>query len=62
MKKVILALAIVSVAFVACNDGDKKTEETKTSDTSTVVTPSKDTATVVKDTTVKTSVDTINKK
>ena len=31
MKKVILALAIVSVSFVACNDG-AKTEE-KTSDT-----------------------------
>ena len=63
MKKVILALAVVSVSFVACNSGeDKKVEETKTSDTTTVVT--KDTATVVKDTTVKmtTTVDTLKKK
>ena len=62
MKKAILALAIVSVSFVACNNGDKKTEETKTSDTTKVVT--KDTAMVVKDTTVKTttSIDTIKKK
>ena len=53
MKKVILALAIVSVSFVACNDG-AKTEE-KTSDTTTVVTtPPADTVTVVKDTTVTT--------
>ena len=61
MKKVILALAIVSVSFVACNDG-AKTEETKTSDTTTVVTaPPADTVTVVKDTTVKTSIDTLKK-
>ena len=60
MKKVILALAIVSVSFVACND-DKKTEEKTTSDTTTVI-KGADTATVVKDTTIKTSVDTINKK
>ena len=63
MKKAILAFAVVSVSFVACNnDGDKKTEETKTSDTTKVVT--KDTATVVKDTTVKTTttIDTLKKK
>ena len=65
MKKVILALAVVSVSFVACNNGeDKKVEETKTSDTTTVVTPKMDTATVVKDTAVKmtTTVDTLKKK
>ena len=52
----------MSVAFVACNNGDKKTEETKTSDTTQVV--KKDTATVVKDTTVKTTttIDTLKKK
>jgi len=60
MKKAFLAIAIVSVTFTACNSGDK-TEETKTSDTTKVVT--KDTATVVKDTTVKTttSIDTLKK-
>ena len=63
MKKAILAFAVVSVSFVACNnDGDKKVDETKTSDTTKVVT--KDTATVVKDTTVKTTttIDTLKKK
>jgi hypothetical protein len=63
MKKAILAFAVVSVSFVACNNGDdKKVEETKTSDTSKVVT--KDTAMVVKDTTVKTTttIDTMKKK
>ena len=63
MKKAILAFAVVSVSFVACNnDGDKKTEETKTSDTTQVI--KKDTATVVKDTTVKTTttIDTLKKK
>ena len=62
MKKAILAFAIVSVSFVACNNGDKKEETTKTSDTTKVVT--KDTTTVVKDTTIKmtTSTDTLKKK
>ncbi len=60
MKKVILALAIVSVSFVACND-TAKTEE-KSSDTTTVVTtPPADTVTVVKDTTVTTTIDTLKK-
>lgn len=61
MKKVILALAIVSVAFVACNSGDTKVDETKTSDTTTVV--QKDTTMVVKDTAVKTTttIDTLKK-
>lgn len=60
MKKVILALAIVSVSFVACNDSSK-TEETK-SDTSTVITtPPADTVTVVKDTTTITTIDTLKK-
>ena len=61
MKKVILALAIVSVTFAACNDG-KTTETTTTSDTATVVTPSTpDTAVVVTDTTMKVTTDTIKK-
>ena len=62
MKKVILALAIVSVSFAACNNGeDKKVEETKTSDTTVVATP--DTTLVVKDTTVKmtTTIDSVKK-
>ena len=61
MKKVILALAIVSVTFAACNDG--KTSETTTStDTAVVVTPVKaDTALVVTDTTIKVTTDTIKK-
>ena len=60
MKKVILALAIVSVTFAACNDGDKTEETTTTSDTTKVATPS-DSATVVKDTTVTTTIDTLKK-
>jgi hypothetical protein len=39
MKKVILALAIVSVSFAACNEGEKK-EETPATET---VTPTVDT-------------------
>ncbi len=58
MKKVILALAIVSVSFAACNSGETKTETT--SDTTTVVAPV-DTMTVVTDTTITTSIDTLNK-
>ena len=58
MKKVILALAIVSVSFAACNSGeDKKVEETTTKDTQTVVT-APDTMKVVTDTTVKTTITT----
>ena len=66
MKKVILALAIVSVSFAACNNGeDKKVEETTTKDTMTVITPvSADTVKVIKDSIVKTTVttDTMKKK
>lgn len=61
MKKVILALAIVSVSFAACNNGETKTEE-KPSDTMTVVTPKMDTTTMVKDTTIKTTVIDTTKK
>lgn len=60
MKKVILALAIVSVTFAACNDGDKSSETTTTSDTTTVATPA-DSVTVVTDTTIKVTTDTLNK-
>lgn len=62
MKKVILALAIVSVTFAACNNGETKTDEVKTSDTA-VVTTTPDTTMVVTDSTVKTTVttDTIKK-
>ncbi len=56
MKKV-LAIALIAASFAACNNSsDKKVEETKTSDTTKVVT--QDTATVVKDSTVKTTVTT----
>ena len=61
MKK-FLAIALIAASFAACNNSsDKKVDETKTSDTSKVVT--KDTATVVKDTTVKTTttIDTLKK-
>lgn len=61
MKKVILALAIVSVTFAACNDG-KTSETTTTSDTATVVTPATpDTTMVVTDSTIKVTTDTIKK-
>jgi len=62
MKKVILALAIVSVAFAACNNGDKKVDETTSKDT-TVVSTKPDSVMVVTDSTVKTTVttDTIKK-
>lgn len=43
MKKVILALAIVSVSFAACNDGAKK-EETPAVDSPKVEAPAVDTA------------------
>lgn len=56
MKK-FLAIAVIAASLVACgNKGDKKVDETKTSDTTQVVT--KDTATVVNDTTVKTTTTT----
>ncbi len=63
MKKVILALAIVSVTFAACNnDESKKVDETTSKDT-TVVNVAPDSAIVVTDSTVKTTVttDTIKK-
>ena len=63
MKKVILALAIVSVTFAACNnDGEKKEETTTTKDTATVATMP-DSVKVVTDSTVKTTVtkDTLKK-
>ena len=54
MKK-LLAIALIAASFTACNDGEKKTEETVGSDTTTQVTTTKDTATVVTDTVVKTT-------
>ena len=65
MKK-FLAIALIAASFTACNNGeDKKVDEVKTSDTTTVVVPvAPDTMNVVKDTTVKTTVtvDTMKKK
>jgi uncharacterized lipoprotein NlpE involved in copper resistance len=50
MKKVFLALAVVTVALVACNNEEKKVEETKKDTAATA--PVKDTAATapVKDT------------
>ena len=42
MKKVFLALAVVTVALVACNNEEKKVEETKKDTAATA--PVKDTA------------------
>lgn len=39
MKKVILALAIVSVSFAACNNSDKKEGETPAADTTKTEAP-----------------------
>jgi hypothetical protein len=55
MKKVILALAVVSVSFAACNSGDKKTE-TPATDSPKVETPA-----VPVDTATKAPADTAAK-
>ncbi|HSN59563.1 MAG TPA: hypothetical protein VLR49_01410 [Ferruginibacter sp.] len=58
MKK-FLAIALIAASFVACNEGEKKVEETTTTDTTTIVTPAvADTLQVVTDSTVKTTVTT----
>ncbi len=55
MKK-LLAIALIATSFVACNNGETKTEEKTGSDTTTtVVTPAADTVKTVTDTTVKTT-------
>jgi hypothetical protein len=55
MKK-LLVIALIAASFAACNNKDKKVDETKTSDTTHIVTP--DSATVVNDTTIKTTITT----
>ena len=65
MKKLLAVIAIAGV-MTACNsngtgsssDGDTTI---KTSDTTTVVKPNPDTMQVVKDSTIKVDVDTVNK-
>ena len=58
MKK-FLAIALIATSFVACNEGETKTEETTNKDTSTVIVPAaQDTLTVVNDTTTKVTVST----
>lgn len=58
MKK-FLAIALIVTSFVACNEGETKTEETTSSDTSTIVTPAAtDTLQVVTDTTTQVTVTT----
>lgn len=64
MKKVILAFAIVTVAFVACNNGETKEEPVKT-DSPAVETPKVDTPAVAPatpDTTAKTATPDTTKK
>ena len=61
MKKVILALAIVSVSFTACNSGDKKAGDTKAPDSTATVKKDTATAPVVKDTTKPAATDTTKK-
>ena len=61
MKK-FLAVALIAASFAACNEGDKKVEETG-SDTTTVVTPvTPDTTQIVTDTTVTTTTTTMEAK
>ncbi len=57
MKK-LLVFAVVAASFASCSESsDKKVEEVKTSDTTTVITPvAPDTTMIVKDSTVKTTV------
>ena len=58
MKK-LLAIALIATSFVACNDGETKTDEKTMSDSTTVVMPvAPDTMTVIKDTTVTTTTST----
>ncbi len=61
MKKVILALAIVSVSFAACNDGETKTDAPAGDSTPVVETPAP-VAPVVPDSTAKTVVPDSTKK
>jgi hypothetical protein len=60
MKKVILALAIVSVSFVACNDG-AKTEEPKTDSVAPTPAPVDTAKAPVADTTKAPVADTTKK-
>jgi len=60
MKK-FLAIAIIAASFTACNDGEKKTEETH-SDTAITVVPTADTVKTITDTTIKTSTETVEAK
>lgn len=60
MKKVILAMAVVSVSFAACNSGDK-TPETPKTDTPVVVVPVDTAKPVVVDTAKPVVVDTTKK-
>ncbi|GEM_PF-3593203 len=64
MKK-LLVFAVVAASFASCSNGeDKKVDEVKTTDSTTIVTPvAPDSAIVVTDSTVKTTVttDTIKK-
>lgn len=58
MKK-FLAIALIATSFVACNEGETKTNESTSSDTTTVVAPAAvDTMQVITDTTTKVTVTT----
>jgi len=57
MKK-FLAIALIAASFTACNDSEKKTEETK-SDTTVTVVPTADTVKTITDTTIKTTTEVV---
>lgn len=61
MKK-ILAIAFIAASLVACNDSEKKVDETTTSDTSTTIITNADTMQVITDTTIKTTTKEIDGK
>ena len=65
MKK-LFAIALIAASFTACNEGEKKAEETPATDTAAVVVPATTTpvdtaAPVVADTTAKPAADTTKK-
>ncbi|MBC7888179.1 MAG: hypothetical protein H7Z13_09825 [Ferruginibacter sp.] len=58
MKK-LLVFAVIAVTFASCANSETKTEEVKSSDSTTVVTPvAPDSTLVVTDSTIKTTVTT----
>ena len=64
MKK-LFAIALIAASFTACNEGEKKAEETPATDTAAVVVPATTTvdtaAAPAADTTAKPAADTTKK-